>query len=134
MTRIFRDIMIPAGKLVGIHAHNNQQCAFANTLEAQENGSKYLDATINGMGRGAGNCPLEALLGYLNGEKYHVEPILGFVGSEMQALKESGAEWGYNTSYLITGLTNRHPRGAITATKSGNTDYVQQYKYHTYDS
>ena len=47
------------GKSVGIHAHNNQQLAFANTIEAMTQGVSYLDATVDGMGRGAGNCALE---------------------------------------------------------------------------
>ena len=50
-----------AGKEVGIHAHNNQQLAFGNTIEAIVMGVNRLDATINGIGRGAGNCPLELL-------------------------------------------------------------------------
>ena len=44
------------GKSVGIHAHNNQQLAFANTIEACTIGVSYLDVTMSGMGRGAGNC------------------------------------------------------------------------------
>ena len=44
------------GKSVGIHAHNNQQLAFANTIEACSIGVSLLDATVSGMGRGAGNC------------------------------------------------------------------------------
>ena len=79
LTRLYSDKLGPVGKLVGIHAHNNQQCAFANTVEAKNMGAKLLDATAYGIGRGAGNCHMEALLGYLNGKKYHVEPILDLV-------------------------------------------------------
>ena len=43
-------------KAVGVHAHNNQQLAFGNTIEAASWGASYLDMTVNGMGRGAGNC------------------------------------------------------------------------------
>lgn len=53
------------GKSVGIHAHNNQQLAFANTIEACSIGVSLLDATVSGMGRGAGNCYSELLLGFL---------------------------------------------------------------------
>ena len=69
------------------------------------------------MGRGAGNCHLEALLGYFNGKKYHVEPVLDLVGSDMLVMKDQEPTWGYNTSYLIAGLANAHPRDAIAATK-----------------
>lgn len=133
LTRLFYDKLAPAGKMVGIHAHNNQQCAFANTIEAKDVGAKLLDATAYGMGRGAGNCHLEGLLGYLNGKKYHVEPSLDLVRLSMLPLKEQGVEWGYNTSYLITGLTNQHPRDAIGATKVKNVDFSEQYRYHAYE-
>ncbi|MDE6725392.1 MAG: aldolase catalytic domain-containing protein, partial [Ruminiclostridium sp.] len=44
------------GKKVGFHGHNNQNLAFANTIETLSYGVSYLDATAMGMGRGAGNC------------------------------------------------------------------------------
>lgn len=132
LTRLYHEKMAAVGKLVGIHAHNNQQCAFANTIEAKDMGAKMLDATAYGMGRGAGNCHMEALLGYLNGKRYHVEPELDLVRYDMLPLREK-VEWGYNTSYLITGLTNQHPRDAIGATKVKNIDFREQYRYHAYE-
>lgn len=60
------------GKKVGIHAHNNQQLAFANTIEAVGDGADWLDATYANMGRGAGNCSMELLLGFLKNHKYNV--------------------------------------------------------------
>lgn len=132
LTRLYHNILAPAGKEVGMHAHNNQQCAFANTLEAKDCGAKWLDGTAFGMGRGAGNCHSEALLGYLNGKKYHVEPILKLVEEWMLPMKASGIEWGYNTSYMLTGLTNQHPRTAIAATKKNDTQYAEQLKFLAY--
>lgn len=132
LTRLYHNILSPAGKEVGIHAHNNQQCAFANTIESKESGAKWLDCTAYGMGRGAGNCHSEALIGYLNGRKYHVEPLLKLVSEHMLNMKASGPEWGYNTSYLLTGLTNQHPRTAISATGNNDTDFAEQFGYLTY--
>ena len=132
ITKHFLSNLTPYGKMTGIHAHNNQQCAFANTIEAHELGAKMLDATYYGMGRGAGNCYLEALLGYFNGKKYHVEPILDLVQSDMLALKDQEPTWGYNTSYLITGLANAHPRDAIAATKKKDTNFTEQFKFQLY--
>lgn len=132
LTKLFHEKLSSYGKLTGIHAHNNQQCAFANTIEAKDYGAKMLDATIYGMGRGAGNCHSEALLGYLNGNKYHVEPVLDLVQSEMLDLKDQEPTWGYNTSYLITGLANAHPRDAIAATKKKDTNFVEQFKFQLY--
>ena len=132
LTRLYHKILSPAGKEVGMHAHNNQQCAFANTLEAKDLGAKWLDGTAFGMGRGAGNCHSEALLAYLNGKKYHLEPLLKLVEDWMIPMKESGIEWGYNTSYMLTGLTNQHPRTAIAATKNKDIDFIEQYKFLSY--
>lgn len=132
LTRLYHNILAPAGKEVGMHAHNNQQCAFANTLEAKATGAKWLDVTAFGMGRGAGNCHSEALLAYLNGKKYHADPALKLVEDWMLPMKEAGIEWGYNTSYMLTGLTNQHPRTAIAATKKKDTQYTEQLKFLSY--
>lgn len=132
LTRLYHKILAPVGKEVGMHAHNNQQCAFANTLEAKDLGAKWLDGTAFGMGRGAGNCHSEALVAFLNGKKYHVEPLLKLVEEWMLPMKEKGIEWGYNTSYMLTGLTNQHPRTAIAATKEMDTQYIEQFKFLSY--
>ena len=66
-------------KELGIHAHNNQQLAFANTIEACGDGVNILDATYGSMGRGAGNCAMELLLGFLKNPKYNVYPVLQFL-------------------------------------------------------
>lgn len=132
LARLFHDVLAPVGKLVGIHTHNNQQSAFPNTLEAYACGARLLDATYHGMGRGAGNCFLEGLIGYLDGKKYHLNPVLKFVEEWMIPLKENGVEWGYNTSYMLTGLTNQHPRTAIAATKEKDHNFVEQYKFLSY--
>ena len=111
-------------KKVGIHAHNNQQLAFANTITALVRGVSYLDATANGMGRGAGNCASEQLLGFLKNPKYNLIPILKFLENHIEPLKASGVEWGYNVPYLLTGQMNQHPRSAIAASKEGRTDFL----------
>lgn len=66
------------GKKVGFHAHNNQNLAFANTIETLSYGVSYLDATAQGMGRGAGNCAMELLLGFLKNPKYSLYSLLTF--------------------------------------------------------
>ena len=74
-------------KEIGIHAHNNQQLAFANTIEAIIQNVNYLDGTIFGIGRAAGNCPLELLLGFLKNPKYDLRPILENLESHFVQLK-----------------------------------------------
>ena len=114
-------------KFVGIHAHNNQQLAFANTIDAVACGVNYLDATVNSLGRGAGNCPLELLLGFLKNPKYKLHAVLKFIEEEMLKLKESGLVWGYDIPYLITGVLDRHPSGAIDCIKKERKDYANIY-------
>ncbi len=114
-------------KFVGIHAHNNQQLAFANTIEAGSFGVSYLDATISGMGRGAGNCAMELLLGFLKNPKYNLYPVLKFIEKHMLKLREEGAVWGYDIPYLLTGYLNRHPSSAIDYIKQKQTDYADFY-------
>ncbi len=111
------------GKEIGIHAHNNQQLAFANTIDSCAKGVNYLDATVSGMGRGAGNCYLEAMLGFLKNPKYKIKPMMKFVREQMPSVIKSGAKWGYDVPYLLTGLYNMHPSSAIEFIKSNRTDY-----------
>ena len=116
------------GKKVGIHAHNNQQLAFANTIEAVGDGVDWLDGTYCEMGRGAGNCAMELLLGFLHNPKYNIYPALQFIEKHMKKLRSEGVVWGYDMQYLMTGLLNQHPRTAIQFTKDGRTDYAEFYK------
>ncbi len=115
------------GKSVGMHAHNNQQLAFANTIEACSMGASFLDATVGSLGRGAGNCAMELLLGFLKNPKYNITHILKFYEEYILRLKEQGAVWGYNVAYLLTGKMNLHPSSAITFTNEGRTDYAEFY-------
>ncbi len=115
-------------KKIGIHAHNNQQLAFANTIEAVGDGVDWLDATYSAMGRGAGNCAMELLLGFLKNPKYKVFPVIKFIDEHMSKLRESGVKWGYDLQYLMTGLLNQHPRTAIEFTKKDRKDYAEFYK------
>ena len=115
------------GKKLGIHSHNNQQLAFANTIEAVGDGVDWLDATYNGMGRGAGNCSMENLMGLLHNPKYNIYPVLKFIEKEIAKLKKDGVVWGYDMQYLITGILNQHPRTAIAFTKDKRSDFAAFY-------
>ena len=124
----YLNIAAKYNKQIGIHAHNNQQLAFANTIQALRQGVSYLDATVGGMGRGAGNCFLESLLAFLKNPKYNLMPIMKFVEKDMLKLKEEGAVWGYDIPYLLTGVLNSHPSSAIKFIKEERTDYHQFYQ------
>ena len=128
LAQTYLDAAEKNGKKVGFHAHNNQNLAFANTIETLSYGVSYLDATALGMGRGAGNCAMELLLGFLKNPKYSLYSLLEFIEKHMIPLKESGVVWGYDLQYLFTGQLNRHPREAMTFTADGRKDYCEFYK------
>ena len=130
MTRVadmYMEVANKYGKKVGIHAHNNQQLAFANTIECCGCGVDYLDATYSGMGRGAGNCYIESLIGFLHNPKYNLYPVIQFIENYINPMKEEGITWGYDMQYLFTGLLNRHPKSAIDDTKAGRKDLTELY-------
>ncbi len=102
------------GKRIGIHAHNNQQLAFANTIEAIIHGANRVDASMAGLGRGAGNCPMELLIGFLRNPKFHIRPIYEVLQNHFLPLSRP-MEWGPNALYNITGQLNQHPRSAMAA-------------------
>lgn len=103
-----------SGKEVGIHAHNNLQLAFANSIEAVRCGASCVDASIGGLGRGAGNCPMELLLGFLKNPKHQIRPVFQCLEDQYRLL-QTQIEWGPYPEYMITGQANQHPRAAIAA-------------------
>ena len=99
-------------KEIGFHGHNNQQLAFSNTIEAIIHDANYMDATIYGIGRAAGNCTLELLIGFLKNPKFDIRPILDIIAKDFLPLKKE-IEWGYIIPYAIAGMLNEHPRAAM---------------------
>lgn len=117
----------PQGKEVGIHAHNNQQLAYANTIEGIVQGANYVDATMLGIGRGAGNCPIELLVGFLRNPKFKIRPIYRCIQEHFEPLRDK-ITWGYEVPYGITAQLNRHPRAAIQALSGDERpDYADFY-------
>ena len=112
LTRKYLRYAVPRGKMVGIHAHNNQQLAYANTIQAIILGANMLDASMAGLGRGAGNCPMELLMGFLHNPKFRLRPVLECIQQHIEPLRED-LRWGFDIPYMITGVLNQHPRSAI---------------------
>ena len=115
-----------AGKEVGVHMHNNLQLGFANTIEGIVKGANYIDATMAGLGRGAGNCPMELLIRFLHNPQYNLRPILDCVQNHIEPLRSS-LGWGFSVPYMITGFMNRHPSSAIKWNTSEEKDDVVKF-------
>lgn len=113
-------------KEIGMHAHNNQQLAFGNTIEAIIHNANFVDGSIYGLGRAAGNCPTELLLGFLKNPKFDIRPILDVISKEFVPLRER-LEWGYLIPYAITGILDEHPRTAMALREGKNKDDYREF-------
>jgi 4-hydroxy 2-oxovalerate aldolase len=113
-------------KEIGIHAHNNQQLAFCNTIEAVIHNANYVDGTVYGLGRAAGNCPLELLIGFLKNPKFDIRPILDLISNEFIPLREK-IEWGYIIPYAITGILDEHPKAAMALRNSEKKESYREF-------
>ena len=91
---------------IGFHGHNNLQLGLINTLTAIDCGVDYVDATILGMGRGAGNLKMELLLTVLNKQGLEVDfNVLGDVITSFTSLYEK-YQWGTNLPYMLSGANS----------------------------
>ncbi len=113
-------------KQLGFHGHNNQQLAFSNTIQAVMNKVDFLDATVSGIGRGAGNCTTELLLGFLKNPKYDIRPVLDALSELFVPLSEK-YEWGYIIPQMITGSLNLHPEEAIKVRKTEEKNEYRKF-------
>jgi 4-hydroxy 2-oxovalerate aldolase len=111
---------------IGFHGHNHQQLAFSNTIEAIIHNANYLDATIYGIGRAAGNCPLELLIGFLKNPKFDLRPILDIISQEFIPLSNK-IEWGYVIPYAIAGMMNEHPKAAMALRNSDKKENYREF-------
>ena len=95
---------------IGFHAHNNKGLAVSNILTAIEQGVVWIDSTVLGMGRGAGNAQTENLL--LELEKYqldyHASALFDLVLSEFTPL-QNHYHWGESLLYSLAAKHNIHP-------------------------
>jgi 4-hydroxy 2-oxovalerate aldolase len=97
---------------IGIHTHDNNGLAFANTVAALNAGIDFIDSTIMGMGRGAGNLRTEQILLYLYFKMNyrHLNPsmLLDVMNAHFVSLKDE-FKWGYDFTYMLSAMQNIHP-------------------------
>jgi 4-hydroxy 2-oxovalerate aldolase len=108
----FKGYIGASDKQIGVHMHNNRQLAFANTIEGLIRGANYLDASLAGLGRGAGNCQMELLLSFLHNPKFRLRPLLECIQDHIEPMREE-LMWGFDYPYMITGILNQHPRAGM---------------------
>ena len=100
---------------IGFHGHNNFQLAYANSitfLGIKKKHDIFVDGTLYGMGKSAGNAPIELVAMRLN-EKYEKHYN---INQMLEAIEESimpfysKSPWGYNTFFYLSGLNHCHPK------------------------
>jgi 4-hydroxy 2-oxovalerate aldolase len=102
---------------IGWHAHNNLQLAFSNAqslILMPSDRNLVLDASLFGMGRGAGNLCTELIVPYLNINRpnsYSKNPILEAIDSYILPIYNK-TPWGYSAPYLLTAQNDTHPNYA----------------------
>lgn len=99
---------------LGYHSHNNFQRAFANCQEMLLCNTKrdvLVDATIYGMGKSAGNCPIELLAMHLNdyyNKNYDISQILEALDCNIMDIYKT-KPWGYNMFFYMAAFNSCHP-------------------------
>ena len=96
---------------IGFHAHDNKGLALSNCIAALKCGVEYLDSTLTGMGRGAGNVKTESLLVELNQRdygQYYPDAVFPLVLQEFRQLQQL-YQWGSNVYYFLSAVHGIHP-------------------------
>ena len=114
IVKVLDEILDPDIKL-GFHSHNNQQLSFALTIHfinllKKSKRSIVVDASLCGMGRGAGNATTELMASYLNRKEhgnYDLDAVMDAIDLYITGLQEKYT-WGYSTPYFIAGLYQCH--------------------------
>jgi 4-hydroxy 2-oxovalerate aldolase len=105
--------------LIGFHGHNNLEMSLINTITAIDNGIDYIDSTVLGMGRGAGNLKTELLLTYLN-KCYDLEVDFNILGDLISVFTDllQKYKWGTNLAYMISGANSLPQKDIMEWTKN----------------
>ena len=107
-----KDLDISIG--IGYHAHNNFQMGYANCIKMLSNSIErdiIVDGSMYGMGKSAGNAPLELIAMYMNdnlGKDYDISQILEAIDSNILQFYRP-ATWGYNMFFYLAAANDCHP-------------------------
>lgn len=102
------DQFVSMDMMIGFHAHNNRQMAFSNALTFLNYNSRHnlmLDASIMGMGKGAGNLCTELIESTMirEGKSYNSNVVYEAI-SDYFAKQQKLTPWGYNLDYYLSSL------------------------------
>lgn len=143
---LVNDTLLPSIK-IDLHTHNNRQMAFALAQEAiRISGDRrvIIDATLEGMGKCAGNLNLELIVDYLIQEKHYdfdFDGILDLIDEFTFSFKKTHS-WGYSIPAFMGGIYKSHPNNIIYLTEKfrlGNRDIknilsmIDEETRHTYN-
>lgn len=114
---------------LGFHSHNNQQLSFALSMRfvellANAGRTCMVDASLCGMGRGAGNATTELMASYLNRKQhgnYDMNQIMDAIDMYMPYFQENYT-WGYSTPYFIAGMYCCHVNNIAYLQKNHRTN------------
>jgi len=114
---------------LGIHTHDNMSRAVENTNIATENGVRWIDSTVMGMGRGPGNAKTEYLVLQYEKKikrKVNLLPLLDTIESDFKKL-QTKYQWGTNPFYFLAGMHGIHPtfiQGMLNDIRFKNEDIL----------
>ena len=128
IVKVLDESLDPEVKL-GFHSHNNQQLSFALTIHfinLLKNSKRKIvvDASLCGMGRGAGNATTELMVSYLNRKEhgnYDLDAVMDAIDLYITGLQEKYT-WGYSTPYFIAGLYQCHVNNIAYLLKNHRTN------------
>jgi len=115
---------------LGFHSHNNQQLSFSLSMHfikmcKELDRNAVVDASLCGMGRGAGNATTELIANYVNQKHnghYDLDAIMDAIDTYMCYFQEN-FEWGYSTPYFIAGMYCCHVNNIAYLTKNHRTNF-----------
>lgn len=108
---------------IDFHSHNNMQLSFALSQEmirlCRDSRKLIIDATLNGMGKCAGNLNLELIVSYMN-RKLHsdfdIDLLLDVIDEYLYDYKQNNS-WGYSIPAFMAGIYRAHPNNVIYLTE-----------------
>lgn len=119
------DERVAPGIGIGYHAHNNFQLAFSNVQAFLSFGAKHdlvVDGTLFGMGKSAGNAPLELVAMHLNeryGKNYKIQPMLEAIEDSIMPFRQKYV-WGYQKFFYMVAKEKCHPNYLTFFQNKGN--------------